>query len=161
MNDTKPKKIILKSAGINPKVVSAAKNPDAPQKEHGENKPQMSRQEYLSRNPKAAKKERYCKACEIKKRLCEDFPKTFDKKQPRPLAKGINKVIYPKYPEYSNKLIHFAIFLWCNHKEYKANLKAGAMRVDLEGNDAGLVLESEIPEFSKIKKGPTKGEQTK
>ena len=151
MNDTKPKKIILKSAGINPKVVSAAKNPDAPQKEHGENKPQMSRQEYLSRNPKAAKKERYCKACEIKKRLCEDFPKTFDKKQPRPLAKGINKVIYPKYPEYSNKLIHFAIFLWCNHKEYKANLKAGAMRVDLDGNDAGVVLESQIPEFDEGK----------
>jgi len=151
MNDTKPKKVILKSAGINPKVVAAAKNPDAPKKDNSADKPKMSRQEYLSRNPKAAKKERYYKACEIKKRLCEDYPKAFDKKQPRPLAKGINKVIYPKYPEYSNKLIHFAIFLWCNRKEYKANLKAGAIRIDLEGNDAGVVLESEVPEFDNHK----------
>ena len=95
-NNTKPKRIILKSAGINQKIVAASK------KTVSKNKPKLTHEQYLSQNPKAAKKERFHKACEIKKRLCQDFPKAFDKKQPRPLAKGVHKLIHPKYPEYSN-----------------------------------------------------------
>ena len=147
MNDTKPKKIILKSAGINPKVVAAAKKPDAPQKEHGADKSKMSRQEYLSRNPEVAKRERFKKAQAVKKRFCEDFPKTFDPKNPRPLAKGTGKLVRQKYQDCAYNTVRLAVYLWCNQKAYKENLKAGAMRVDLDGNDAGVVLESEIPEF--------------
>ncbi len=55
-------------------------------------------------------------------------------------------MIRQKYPECAYHTVKFAVYLWCNQKAYKANLKAGALRVGLDGKDADVVLESEIPE---------------
>ncbi len=90
-NDTKPKRIILKSAGVNPKVAAAKKveSKKAATSKDGKDtqKPKIPREQWLSLNPHIAKRERFKKACAVKKRFCQDFSKIFDPKNPRALLR--------------------------------------------------------------------------
>lgn len=76
-------------------------------------------------------------------RLQKLFPKTFPKNpNPKvPLKVGILDDLYARSEEigFSKEDIQLAIKTWCKSARYWSASKEGAVRVDLDGNPAGVV----------------------
>jgi sRNA-binding protein len=75
-------------------------------------------------------------------RLAELFPNCF--RQPRqPLKIGIHNDIIARHPELRPNLIASALKTYTRSQGYLETLKAGAPRIDLEGNQVGTVTASD------------------
>lgn len=81
----------------------------------------------------------------IRAELVERFPKAFCPKgaQKVPLKIGINRDIKAAWPEVSSKHLRMAMFDYTRGFKYVANMKAGAERIDLDGQPAGAVSDDD------------------
>lgn len=93
------------------------------------------------------KNSRRNKGRETRAILTERFPLCFQKpgqsSAKRPLAIGIFGVIRERCPDLSGHAISAALNDYTSGQRYAAGNSAGAVRVDLDGNDAGIVSEDQ------------------
>jgi ProP effector len=71
------------------------------------------------------------------------FPAAFDPASPKPLKVGIRLEIDVRLPELPKRGIRRALLHWCSQEPYLRAIVAGGRRIDLDGNPAGEVTESE------------------
>lgn len=89
--------------------------------------------------------------------LYEQFPHTFFSKKPlKPLQVGLHKAVLLHYREkklpFSNLVIREAIRKYTYHLNYLKVLTEGARRVDLFGDDAGMVSAEQAKQAKEQKK---------
>lgn len=76
--------------------------------------------------------------------LAERFPACFDLKRRRPLKIGISQdLIALQQEELGGMDLKRAIRRYCTHPRYRKMLKEGAIRIDLQGQPAGVVTAEE------------------
>ena len=75
--------------------------------------------------------------------LSERWPGTFDAKEPKPLKIGIRGDIRALDSELSDEDLNRALRAYTRRDKYLAQLRAGATRVDLNGEAAGEVTEAD------------------
>ena len=100
---------------------------------------ELERKERDKMLSKAAQEKRQVLIKTIRHRVCEDYPELFNQADPKPLAIGIHKALFEKYPEYSHKHIRLMLKQWVCHRDYRKIHVIGAKRYDLEGNVTGKV----------------------
>jgi ProP effector len=72
------------------------------------------------------------------------YPHCFNSEDPRPLKVGIGQDLRNALPEeVSLPILHDALAFYVGHPHYLGRVKAGAVRIDLDGNPAGLVQPDE------------------
>jgi ProP effector len=76
-------------------------------------------------------------------RLCERFPTTFFRYHRQPLAIGIREEILQVLDDVSEEELAQALATYVNSVLYLRNVQTGAARIDLDGEPAGTVTESE------------------
>ncbi|MDE2426286.1 MAG: ProQ/FinO family protein [Elusimicrobia bacterium] len=78
--------------------------------------------------------------------LVDKFPACFKARgEPKRLLKiGISKDIKARYPEMSNRAIASAVGDYVRGPTYLRNFVEGAVRIDLDGNEAGLVTAEQV-----------------
>ena len=75
--------------------------------------------------------------------LEQKYPKCFNRKNPKPLAIGIYKVLIKHESEYSNMAIKRALGLYCSCTRYRKALTLGGDRIDLGGIVKGSVSDEQ------------------
>ncbi|WP_018236930.1 ProQ/FINO family protein [Ensifer sp. BR816] len=75
--------------------------------------------------------------------LSEKWPNAFNAKLPKPLKIGIRQDIRALDGELSDEELGRALRAYTRTDKYLANMRAGAARVDLNGNPAGEVSEGD------------------
>ena len=77
--------------------------------------------------------------------LLDRFPDCFtsDERRKRPLAIGIHRAVLAKFPDLTNELVGRAVCRYVIKSSYQRCLKAGATRIDLDGQPAGIVSEED------------------
>ena len=92
---------------------------------------------------KEATPERKKQAEQFKRILCELFPQCFiDRSRGHkvPIKDGILRDLVKRFgPQADSDLLNWAIELYMNDDDYRMALRAGAVRVDLDGNPSGWV----------------------
>ncbi len=73
--------------------------------------------------------------------LAELFPACFDWEHPRPLTIGIHKPLIRA--GHDRAAVLRGLKAYCTAPQYRASLQAGAARIDLHGQPAGVVTERE------------------
>jgi sRNA-binding protein len=68
-----------------------------------------------------------------------DLPVVFWAPHPRVLMLGAYEAMIARYPSADQAALTVWFSLWCSHPEYKARLRTGTHRHDLDGNNAGLI----------------------
>lgn len=94
----------------------------------------------------AANRNNKCRrAEEMRKLLVEKFPACFAPKgaQKRPLKIGIMEDLVAAFPDVPRSKIGTGLYDYTSGPTYIGNLKAGAERIDLDGNPVGIVTEDE------------------
>lgn len=79
--------------------------------------------------------------------LMAAYPASFDWEQPRPLKIGIHKDLRSAGVGGAGiqpAEIHRALVRYCHRPLYRKALRAGAIRVDLQGQPAGVVTAAEV-----------------
>ena len=73
------------------------------------------------------------------------YPQCFNSEDPRPLKVGISRDLRDALPEEVSSPIHLhdVLAVYVGHPQYLERVKAGAVRIDLEGNPAGVVQPDE------------------
>ena len=72
--------------------------------------------------------------------LLLNHPVPFSLKAPKPLAIGIHKEIFERYPQqYTRNVIRLALHKWARRRRYVAVLIPNAVRYTLDGKPAGKV----------------------
>lgn len=74
--------------------------------------------------------------------LAELYPACFDWKKPRPLKLGIHRDLIAA--GYEPKRVRRALGAYCSRPSYQKAMRPGATRLDLSGQPAGVVTETEI-----------------
>lgn len=83
--------------------------------------------------------------------LIEQYPATFGLDKPPPLKVGIHKDILTRHPDLDPAILKRALKRYCERRAYQLALaREGAVRVDLDGQPAGEVLEDQR-RFAKAK----------
>jgi sRNA-binding protein len=77
--------------------------------------------------------------------LCQRYPKTFthEPDDVRPLARGIHKAIVADVPDLPASVVSQALAIYAAWLPYMRACIAGAPRIDLSGDPAGVVTEKE------------------
>ena len=77
--------------------------------------------------------------------LCQRYPKTFthEPHDVRPLARGIHKAIVADAPDLPASIVSQALAIYAAWLPYMRACIAGAPRIDLSGDPAGVVTEKE------------------
>lgn len=105
-----------------------------PKKEDPPEKPQKKKTLY----------ETYKLHLKIVKWLEETYPVLFDRKNPKPLKKGVTKEILAQGPfPYANKHIRPAIRLYTHFTSYHKSVLSNTHRYDLHGEPSELITEKE------------------
>ena len=78
-------------------------------------------------------------------KLCQRYPKTFthEPDDVRPLARGIHKAIVADAPDLPVSIVSQALAIYAAWLPYMRACIAGASRIDLSGDPAGVVTEKE------------------
>ena len=78
-------------------------------------------------------------------KLCQRYPKTFthEPHDVRPLARGIHKAIVADAPDLPASIVSQALAIYAAWLPYMGACIAGAPRIDLSGDAAGVVTEKE------------------
>ena len=83
--------------------------------------------------------------------LIEQYPAIFNPDKPPPLKVGVHKDILERHPDLAPATLRRALKRYCERRPYQLALaRDGAVRVDLDGNPAGEVLEDQR-KFAKVK----------
>ena len=83
--------------------------------------------------------------------LIEQYPATFNPDKPPPLKIGIHHDLLTRHPDLAPATLRRALKRYCERRPYQLALaRDGAVRVDLDGNPAGEVLEDQR-KFAKAK----------
>lgn len=97
-------------------------------------------------------------------RLQKHFPKAFPKSPlPKvPLKVGILDDVIAKSREVkiSESDIKLAVKTWCRSKRYWSVIKSGAARIDLDGNEVGVVQDFEAGQARGLEAKNVKGRKT-
>lgn len=83
--------------------------------------------------------------------LLERFPACFNFERPRPLKIGIHKDLAAL--GYPIKAVRIALSRYCTRPSYRRALVVDAVRVDLDGQDAGRVTAKEVEDAKRPKTG--------
>jgi ProP effector len=85
--------------------------------------------------------------------LCQRWPKCFDLKNRRPLKIGIaHDLVRELGDAVSQPELKGALNLYCGHLVYLSTLRAGTSRLDLHGNEVGIVSrEDELRAATRLK----------
>ncbi len=73
--------------------------------------------------------------------LIETYPACFDGENPRPLKLGIHRDLMAA--DFEKAAVKRALARYCNRPRYRKALRAGAIRIDLQGQPAGVVTAAE------------------
>ncbi len=73
--------------------------------------------------------------------LIETYPACFDGENPRPLKLGIHRDLMAA--GFEKAAVKRALARYCNRPRYRKALRAGAVRIDLQGQPAGVVTSAE------------------
>ena len=73
--------------------------------------------------------------------LAETYPACFDGENPRPLKLGIHRDLMAA--GFEKAAVKRALARYCNRPRYRKALRAGAIRIDLQGQPAGVVTAAE------------------
>jgi len=73
--------------------------------------------------------------------LIETYPACFDGENPRPLKLGIHRDLMAA--GFEKAAVKRALVCYCNRPRYRKALRAGAIRIDLQGQPAGVVTAAE------------------
>jgi ProP effector len=89
--------------------------------------------------------------------LCQRWPKCFDLKNRRPLKIGIAQdLVHALGDAASRPELKGALNLYCGDIGYLSSLRAGASRLDLQGNEVGIVSrENELRAATRLKAAKT------
>lgn len=83
--------------------------------------------------------------------LIERYPATFNQDAPLPLKIGIHTDLLARHPDLDPATLRRALKRYCERRAYQLALaREGAVRVDLDGQPAGEVLEDQR-RFAKLK----------
>lgn len=83
--------------------------------------------------------------------LAATYPATFSLDKPPPLKVGIHHDLLTRHPDLDHATLRRALKRYCERRPYQLALaRDGAVRVDLDGNPAGEVLEDQR-KFAKAK----------
>jgi hypothetical protein len=101
--------------------------------------------EIAGRARAAAIAERRAAVAAMRRALIKRWPNCFKgfKRPKLPLAIGIDKAIFAVAPELDPEAVKNAISRYASEATYHAAMIEGAVRVDLDGNPAGVVTEKE------------------
>lgn len=73
--------------------------------------------------------------------LIETYPACFDGENPRPLKLGIHRDLMAA--GFEKAAVKRTLAHYCNRPRYRKALRAGAIRIDLQGQPAGVVTAAE------------------
>ncbi len=73
--------------------------------------------------------------------LAETYPACFDGENPRPLKLGIHQDLMAA--GFEKAVVKRALARYCNRPRYRKTLRAGVIRIDLQGQPAGVVTAAE------------------
>ena len=73
--------------------------------------------------------------------LAETYPACFDGENPRPLKLGIHRDLMAA--GFEKAAVKRTLARYCNRPRYRKALRAGAIRIDLQGQPAGVVTAAE------------------
>jgi len=100
--------------------------------------------------------ERKVQGCEILNTiLLKEYPRCFNLDNRKPLKIGIRDYILKNHPNMNVDHLKTAMHYYCGHIDYLSNLKLGASRIDLEGQESGDITPKDVAYGKGIIQGRT------